>query len=442
MTFSHALSTNNYGTAKFIVSSSAANGTHTTIASALAIASSGDTIFIRPGTYTENLTLKAGVNLTAFGSDSSQNGTGKVIIQGTCTLSEAGTVTISGVQLQTNSAAALAVTGSAASIVNLENCYLNFTNSTGITYSSSSSSSAINIKNCSGNLGTTGIGIFTASSAGRMSLRYVNFSNSGNSTTASTTSSTTIEIFYSIFGSVFSTSSTGNIIFENTYVDASGINTACLTSAGTGIQTIYSGYFASGSASCLSIGSGTTCNIAGAIFSSSNTNALTGAGTVNYRNLSFTGTSKTINVTTQTIAGTIAGSTTTAPTAGYLGEQIRSGSSSGTSISNASATTLVSISLNAGIWDISAIGSGSFSGSATVYSMGISTNNNSFTGTVTADSAAQTSFSAGTQSFSSLSIPAYRVTITSTTIYYLVMYSEFSTGAATVYGRISATRVG
>jgi pectin methylesterase-like acyl-CoA thioesterase len=66
MTFTHALSTNNYGPAKFIVSSSAANGTHTTIAAALTSASTGDTIFIRPGTYTENLTLKAGVNLTAL----------------------------------------------------------------------------------------------------------------------------------------------------------------------------------------------------------------------------------------------------------------------------------------------------------------------------------------------------------------------------------------
>jgi len=147
MTFTHALSTNNYGPSKFIVDASAANGTHTTLPSALASASSGDTISIRPGTYTGNFSLKGGVNITAFGSDSSLNGTGKVIIQGTCTLSEAGTVTISGVQLQTNSAAALAVTGSAASVVNLQNCYLNFTNNTGITYSSSNSSSAINIQN-------------------------------------------------------------------------------------------------------------------------------------------------------------------------------------------------------------------------------------------------------------------------------------------------------
>src|SRR5258708_20620706 len=124
------LSTNTFGVAKWIVSATASDGTHTTIASALTSASSGDTIFIRPGTYTENLTLKAGVNLSAFGSDSSQNGTGKVIISGTCTMTTAGSVTISGIQLQTNSAALLAVTGTLASVVNLQNCYLNCTNTT------------------------------------------------------------------------------------------------------------------------------------------------------------------------------------------------------------------------------------------------------------------------------------------------------------------------
>jgi len=440
MTFTHALSTNNYGPSKFIVDASAANGTHTTLPSALASASSGDTISIRPGTYTGNFSLKGGVNITAFGSDSSLNGTGKVIIQGTCTLSEAGTVTISGVQLQTNSAAALAVTGSAASVVNLQNCYLNFTNNTGITYSSSNSSSAINIQNCSGDLGTTGIGIFTASSAGRMSLRYVNFNNSGGSTTASATSSTTIEIFYSIFGSVFSTSSTGNILFENTYVDASPINTACFTSAGTGIQTILGGYFASGTASCLSIGSGTTCNIAGAILSSSNTNVITGAGTSNYRTLSFTGSSKTINTTTQTIAGTIAGSTTTAPTAGYLGESI---TANGTNVSiPASGNTInvTSISLTAGIWDVSALSNFVCPGAVTILSAGISTTSATLGLTIGDNQANYTAAFSGAQI--PMAIPQKRFTLTSTTTVYLCASATFSTGAVNVYGRLSATRVG
>src|SRR5512135_3481216 len=126
MGFLMALKTadNNFGTAKFIVSGAYSDGcTHITIASALTDASSGDTIFIRPGTYTENLTLKAGVNLTAFTGDGSLNTTSNVVILGKCTMTTAGTVNISGVQLKTNSDFFLAVTGSANSIVNLNSCF-------------------------------------------------------------------------------------------------------------------------------------------------------------------------------------------------------------------------------------------------------------------------------------------------------------------------------
>ena len=108
------------------MSPTASDGTHTTISAALTSASSGDTIFIRPGTYTENPTLKAGVNLTAFGSDSSENGVGNVIINGTCTLTTAGSVTISRrFELQTDSVGILQLVGTVASVVNLQNCYLN-----------------------------------------------------------------------------------------------------------------------------------------------------------------------------------------------------------------------------------------------------------------------------------------------------------------------------
>src|SRR6185503_17737268 len=116
------ISTGTFTTAKWIVSSDITQGTHTTIAAALTSASSGDTIFIRPGTYTENLTLKAGVALCAYVCDAFEP---NVIISGTCTFTAAGTVSISGIRLQTNNAALLAVTGSAASIVFLNLCFLN-----------------------------------------------------------------------------------------------------------------------------------------------------------------------------------------------------------------------------------------------------------------------------------------------------------------------------
>jgi len=292
-------SDNRYGVAQLIVAPTIAEGAnYTTIASALTAASSSQTIFIRPGTYTENLTLKAGVNLTAFGCDSSKNATGHVIISGTCTLTTAGSVTISGIQLQTNSAALLAVTGSAASIVNLENCYLNCTNNTGITYSSSSASSAINISDSAGDLGTTGIGLFAHSSAGMMNIQFCNFSNSGASLTASTASAGELNLFFCYFKLAITTSGTNLLQNRQCHHNTSSINTTSLTIGGSGTNIMRGSTATAGTASTMSIGSSLICD--GVNISSTNTNAITGAGTIEYNDINFGSTSSTVNTTTQT----------------------------------------------------------------------------------------------------------------------------------------------
>ncbi len=181
MAFTHALSTNRYGTADLIVSSDASQGTHTTLAGAMADAVSGQTIFLRTS-VTENVTLTAGVNIDSWTGGTLNTPT----ITGKLTMTTAGTCNISGIRLQTNSDFILAVTGSAASIVNLNNCYLNITNNTAISYTSSDATSEINIANSSGNIGTTGIALFAQTSAG--SLNFSNFflRNTGGSSTAST----------------------------------------------------------------------------------------------------------------------------------------------------------------------------------------------------------------------------------------------------------------
>lgn len=289
------LGTNTFTTAKWIVSPTASDGTHTTIAGALAAASSGDTIFIRPGTYTENPTLVAGVNLAAFQSDS----LGHVIINGTCTLTTAGAVVITGIQLKTNSAALLAVTGSAASVVTLQNCYLNCANNTGITFSSSNGSAGITLNNCSGDVATTGITLFSHSSAGLLIFNYSIFTNTGSSTTASTISAGTMTSFSSSFATLITTSGTGAVVSQGTSF-GNGVNGISLTLGGTGNNGSNFDNYSSGSASCLSIGTGATANITNAIVASSNTNSIAGAGTLAYGDLVFTGSSKTLSTTTQT----------------------------------------------------------------------------------------------------------------------------------------------
>ena len=437
MTFTHALATNNYGPAKWIVDASAANGTHTTIASALTSASSGDTIFIRPGTYTENLTLKVGVNLTAYGSDSSLNQTGKVIISGTCTLTTAGTVTISGIQLQTNSANLLAVTGSAASIVNLVNCNLNCSNNTGISFTSSSASATISISNCTGDLGTTGIALFSHSSAGSLAILYSMFTNSGGSSTANTISAGSLAFVFGAIKNPITVSGTASIGFELSDFNSGTQNVIAFTAGGSGTQTVSFSAFAGGTASAISISQ--TLTIVDSNISSTNTNAVTGAGTINYSNLSFSNTSKTINTSTQS-GGVAIGSTNTAPSAGFIGEQIR-GYAASVSPSNNTPTTITSINLTAGVWDISAVGYFVFTGNNTAIELAISTNNNSFTGTTIGDSIIlqNATNTGGTQS---ATIPSFRAVVTTTTTYYAVGLVVFSTGACTASARISGTRVG
>ncbi len=296
------ISSNTFTTAKWIVSATSSDGTHTTIASALTSASSGDTIFIRTGTFTENITLKAGVNLTAYESDSSINGTGKVIISGTCTMTTAGSVTISGIQLQTNSATFLAVTGSNESVVNLLNCYLNCLNNTGISYTSSNSASTINIISCQGNIATTGITLFTCSSSGTINTFNSEISNTGVSTTQSTSTSTaTLSFQHSYFQFPFSlTTSTSLLGSRFSTFDCNDINSTAISQTGTNSIALDACILLSGTASCLSTGAGCTSLLYSCILSSSNTNAATGSGTLTYANLSFRNTSSVINTTTQT----------------------------------------------------------------------------------------------------------------------------------------------
>lgn len=286
-------------TTPFVVDASSTvglRGTYTTIASALTDAVSGQTIYIRPGTYTENLTLKAGVNLAAWGGSEL---TPTVTIVGNATATFVGTCSISDIRLQTNAAAFLTVSGSSATTVNLKNCYLNCTNATGISFSSSSSSSFIYIFNCRGDIGTTGISVFAHSGAGILTFDDCYMGVSGNSVTASTVSgSGVLNILHCTMNFPVTTSSTSNMGFYNTYFDMGSLNTTILTCGGSGINTAYGCQFRSGTSSAISVGAGALLTINQCILDSSNTNTMTGLGTVNYTNLSCT-QSSIINTTTQ-----------------------------------------------------------------------------------------------------------------------------------------------
>lgn len=438
MTFTHALATDNYGPAKFIVSSNVFEGTHTTLASALAVASAGDTVFLRTS-VTENVTIPPGVNIAAWYG----NNLNTPSITGTVTMSGAGTSSISGITLITNSANIIAVSGSAASILNIDNCFLNCSNNTGIAFSSSSSSAQINLFNCQGNLGNNAVTYFANSSAGTMNIFYCNFTNTAGSSTASTVSAGTLLIEFTR-GAFPITSTgaggTGTVGIGQSQFDTSAVNATTLTINGSGGGSTNNSTYTSGTASAISIGA--TYSMSNLTVSSSNTNAITGAGTYSGVNINFSGSSHQVNVTTQSQAAAAYGLTQgSVVSAGGLGERFSS-ATTGVNLLNSTPTTITSQALTAGIWDISILfNANGSSNNVNAGKAGISTVTNTFQG----NSGDQFGLQAIANSNNvSVSVPAFRAIVAagSTTTYFLIGQANFGVGSATGDGRISATRVG
>lgn len=418
------------------------NGTHTTIASAINVATANDVILIMPGTYTENLTLKAGVNLVGLG-DASYNTVNPVIISGNTTFTAAGTVSITGIQLQTNSGFLLSVTGTLASVVTLNNCYLNCLNSSGISFTTSSASAQIIIQNCSGNLGTTGINLFTHSSAGTLTIKNFNFTNSGGSSTANTISAGTLLIQYSKISNPITSSGTSAISLRFLDLDTSAQNVTALTCGGSGLNGGNYCTFSGGTASAIS--SSSVWNMVYCAISSSNTNAVTGAGQVISNAITYTGSSITNNATTQTGSGVIIGLRNgVSPAVGMIGERISSTvlSSSPVAMGGSNvATSITSIDLTPGVWDVSALGGMGLNG-ATVQNFKVAINSSVAVPAAQGDSLIYGFVGTAGLSDCGGSIPQFRVTLSATTTYYLILASQYSVATPNGYGRITATRVG
>lgn len=208
-----------------------------------------------------------------------------------------------------------------------------------------------------------------------------------------------------------------------------GIAAPTLTSTGTSVtntvaSTVYIGGAPTastnttiGTAYALNVNAGTT-NLGG--------NVIVG-GT-----LSVTGATALTGTTTNDNAA-----------AGKVGEYVSASVVQGSAVVLTTATpkTVTSISLTAGDWDVTGIGSLTGASTGTEFDVAIGTTTNSFTGTVLGDTRAQTPTVSLTGADATLMIPSVRVSISSTTTYYLIVQETFTVGAPSAYGRISARRV-
>jgi hypothetical protein len=291
---------NPMSSARWIVDPLGFNGTHTTISSAITSATSGDTIFLMPGTYTENILLKAGVNLTAFGSDGlttslgSGTGVSNVTIIGSVTASYTGNCCISGIQLRTNSAAALITSGTNVGELMLTNCCINASNSTGMTFNSATI--FVTFFSCYFLSASTNI-LFT-NTVGPIDFECCVFSLSANGTASSTATSNIYFNACDMSGFSITTSSTGSVTAVACHW-LYGAN-SLLSTNGTGTSFIYNSDLESTTATTIIVGPGTTVIVANSEISSSNTNAISGGGILKYSGIVFTSTSSTVNTTTQT----------------------------------------------------------------------------------------------------------------------------------------------
>ncbi len=346
---------NNYNTTKWMVNPTAGLGTHTTIATALTSASSGDDIYIMPATYTENLTLKAGVNLIAYNTDSFS---GQVIILGKCSASFSGTCNITGIQLKTNGAFALELTGANATQVNLFNCYLNCNDATGISSTGSNSSALVNVYQSLMNLGTTGIAYFAATN-GTIGLYNCVGNNSGSSTTANTFSGLALTLKKCFIGNGITTSgSTAVFLSDTNYYSTTNVNVTAITSNSTATPnaTISNNdYFGTGSATPVVVGASSLMICTNSTSFSTNATFASGAGTLNYGGLVQSNTEGTITTTAKFGFGTIGKQDSNAIIAGYIGEVISSANTSGNTLSAGKLNNVASITLTAGHWDVSGI---------------------------------------------------------------------------------------
>lgn len=298
--------TNLYGVAKWIVDPVLGRGTHTTIAAALSAASSGDTIFIRPATYTENLTLKAGVNLTAFTCDAypaefSTNP--NVIILGKCTSSYSGSAAMSGIQFKTNGDYCIVTSGNNVTYLTFVNCSIIASDHTAINHTGTGGG-LLYILNCQGKITNAGITFFnmTANAPLRMSSCYFDHGSSATNSTISSSTVQDVSLYNCLFGPGITGSNSGIIGINNCHIGSNGI----VVNGTSTVDYIVNSFItteASGVAA-ISIGAGATCTVTNTTITSSAANVMTGAGTLQYALIAFTANSGT-NVTTQTALPTL-----------------------------------------------------------------------------------------------------------------------------------------
>lgn len=167
------------------------------------------------------------------------------------------------------------------------------------------------------------------------------------------------------------------------------------------------------------------------------------------RGISATTGTFTGAITPSQTAGIVGTTTNNNADAGSVGEVVSSSVAVGSAVSLTNAVsatsgkTITSISLTAGDWDI--FGSVGINNAATTNFTAVAGGINTVTDTLNSAYEEETRFSYGAaglvlNNVISFTFPTTRVSLASTTTYYLIGYAAFSISTATAFGRITARR--
>jgi hypothetical protein len=457
-------------TTAFVVdpsSTAGQRGTFSTIQAAINAASSGQTIFIKDGTYIENPILKPGVNIFSYtGSGTTIN----VTIKGKCTFSSSGIVTISGVRLETNSDLAVNLTGSGDCILYLIDCFLNMNGATLIGSTNTSSASRLRIINSIINTASNDVVFnFDTTSAASLSLFGVSTLESMSTSQDAVFKSTgllsirncTIRFPITL---VNAASGSPRITAECTEFNTSiGDRTCVLITSdppASNENLFKTCTFLSGSSTAFLATNISVVYLSNCDFYSTGVPVIfiSTTATLFYSSLTFMlnppgwllpplgvglPTRKTLDP--GLLYGNFSGSTVSP---GYVGEYIVSkvAFNAGVALTTDVTATVTTIDLTPGTWDVTGIVMFTGITTGTYQNGSISTSASAITSASYGDNTTSASFTTTVSPADDVgvTIPVWRVSVTPTDMtktIYLKARAGFSVGTASAYGRVSATRV-
>lgn len=263
----------NYGVANGFTVNKNGQGDFTSITAALAVATSGNVVYLYPGIYTENFTLPAGVDIVALGNNSL---TPTVTIVGKITVSNAGNNTLTGINLKNSGDFGLVVSG--AGLINLDiyDCFVTCNNHNYMSYTNSNSSTIVTFYNSDGDILNTGITYFISSAVFTLRMENCNFRNSIGSTTQSTFSNGPLNLANTTLNVPIATSSSSFLVMTAGSVIQTNNVTAYTHTGGGSPATLYSGVLNSGTASVVYVGDTSTVIFIDMSLYSTNANCITG----------------------------------------------------------------------------------------------------------------------------------------------------------------------